>query len=94
MAQTKAQRSASALKAARTRKQNATIKAEAAGKTASKRKRTVAKKTTARRTVAKKTTARRTVAKKTTARRTVAKKTTARRTVAKKTVTKSKGRKR
>lgn len=44
MAQTKAQRSASALKAARTRKRNAKLKAEDAAKTAAKRKRTVAAK--------------------------------------------------
>lgn len=44
MTQTKAQRSASALKAARTRKRNAKIKADTAAKSASKRKRTVAAK--------------------------------------------------
>tara|TARA_R110000765_G_scaffold60049_1_gene116244 strand:+ start:305 stop:514 length:210 start_codon:yes stop_codon:yes gene_type:complete len=59
MTQTKAQRSLSALKAARTRKRNAKIIAEAQDKPA---KRTVAKKP-AKRTVAKKP-AKRTVAKK------------------------------
>ena len=78
MTQTKAQRSLSALKAARTRKRNAKIIAEAQDKPA---KRTVAKKP-AKRTVAKKP-----------AKRTVAKKP-AKRTVAKKIVTKSTGRKR
>jgi hypothetical protein len=44
MVQTKAQRSASAVKAAKTRKRNAKIKADAAEKTASKRKRTISAK--------------------------------------------------
>lgn len=76
--QTKAQRSASALKAARTRKLNAKLKAGVATKTAAPRKRQTAAKKRPASTTAKKPSAKRTV----------------KRIAVKKTTTKSKGKRR